>query len=95
MNGHDDAAPVRLAPHPADERLAVLRVDRPPVNAFDQRMWDLLDAATASLHGDTLYRAVVITGGPRYFAAGADVKGLLELPGGQTQFNVLRGYHER
>ncbi len=79
MNGHDDAAPVRLAPHPADERLAVLRVDRPPVNAFDQRMWDLLDAATASLHGDTLYRAVVITGGPRHFAAGADVKGLLEL----------------
>jgi hypothetical protein len=28
MNGQDDAPPVRLAPHPADERLAVLRVDR-------------------------------------------------------------------
>ena len=79
MTGHDDAAPVRLEPHPADERLAVLRVDRPPVNAFDQRMWDLFDAVTASLHGDTLYRAVVITGGPRHFAAGADVKGLLGL----------------
>jgi enoyl-CoA hydratase/carnithine racemase len=26
-----------------------------------------------------LYRAVVITGGQRHFAAGADVKGLLEL----------------
>src|SRR3984893_15340503 len=78
MTGHDDTVPVRLEPHPADELLAVLRVDRPPVNAFDQRMWDLLDAATASLHGDTLYRAVVITGGPRHFAAGADVKGLLE-----------------
>jgi enoyl-CoA hydratase/carnithine racemase len=79
MTGHDDAVPagntvpVRLEPHPADERLAVLRVDRPPVNAFDQRMWDLFDAVTASLHGDTLYRAVVITGGPRHFAAGADV----------------------
>jgi enoyl-CoA hydratase/carnithine racemase len=42
-------------------------------------MWDLFDAVTASLHGDTLYRAVVITGGPRHFAAGADVKALLEL----------------
>src|SRR5271165_7608638 len=68
MTGHDDAAPVRLEAHPADERLAVRRVDRPPVNAFDQRMWDLFDAVTASLHGDTLYRAVVITGGPRHFA---------------------------
>ena len=67
MTGHDDAAPVRLEPHPADERLAVLRVDRPPVNAFDQRMWDLFGAVTASLHGDTLYRAVVITGGPKHF----------------------------
>jgi enoyl-CoA hydratase/carnithine racemase len=79
MTGHDDTVPVRLEPHPADERLAVLRVDRPPVNAFDQRMWDLFDAVTASLHGETLYRAVVITGGPRHFAAGADVKGLLDL----------------
>jgi enoyl-CoA hydratase/carnithine racemase len=75
----DGAAPVRLEPHPADERLALLRVDRPPVNAFDQRMWDLFDAVTASLHGDTAYRAVVVTGGPRHFAAGADVKGLLSL----------------
>lgn len=79
MASPDDAAPVRLEPHPADDRLAVLRIDRPPVNAFDQRMWDLFDAVAAALHGDTLYRAVVITGGPRHFAAGADVKGLLGL----------------
>jgi enoyl-CoA hydratase/carnithine racemase len=83
MTGHDDTVPVRLEPHPADERLAVLRVDRPPVNAFDQRMWDRFDAVTASLHGDTLYRAVVITGGQRHFSAGADVKELLELAPGQ------------
>src|ERR1700730_10103390 len=79
MTGHDDTVPVRLEPHPADELLAVLRVDRPPVNAFDQRMWDRFDAVTASLHGDTLCRAVVITGGQRHFAAGADVRELLDL----------------
>jgi len=93
MPDHDDAPPVRLDPHPADGRLAVLRVDRPPVNAFDQRMWDLFAAVAASLHGDTDYRAVVITGGPRHFAAGADIRGLLELsPERFTERNrVLQG----
>jgi enoyl-CoA hydratase/carnithine racemase len=42
-------------------------------------MWDELDRVTASLHGSTLYRSVVITGGPRHFAAGADVKELIGL----------------
>jgi enoyl-CoA hydratase/carnithine racemase len=79
MTGQENTAPVRLEPHPADERLGLLRVDRPPVNAFDQRMWDLFDAVAASQHGDTVYRAVVITGAGKHFAAGADVKGLLEL----------------
>jgi enoyl-CoA hydratase/carnithine racemase len=71
--------PVRLEAYPEDERLAILRVDRPPVNAFDQAMWDLFAAAAAALHASTVYRAVVITGGPAHFAAGADVQGLLGL----------------
>jgi len=83
MNSHDEAGPVRLEPHPADSRLAILRVERPPVNAFDQRMWDLFDRVAASLHGSTVYRAVVITGGPRHFAAGADVTELTGLTGEQ------------
>jgi enoyl-CoA hydratase/carnithine racemase len=72
-------ASVRLEPCPEDERLAILRVDRPPLNAFDQPMWDLFAAVTAALHASAQYRAVVITGGPAHFAAGADVKGLLGL----------------
>jgi enoyl-CoA hydratase/carnithine racemase len=83
MDSPGDAVPVRLEPHPQEERLGILRVDRPPVNAFDQRMWDLFDSLTASLHGETLYRAVVITGGPRHFAAGADVKELIALSAAQ------------
>jgi len=58
MTGPDAPAPIRLEPYPADGRLALLRLDRPPLNAFDQRMWDLFADVTASLHGDTLYRAV-------------------------------------
>jgi enoyl-CoA hydratase/carnithine racemase len=76
MDSHDDTDPVRLESYPADSRLGILRVERPPVNAFDQRMWDQFDRVAASPHGLTLYRAVVITGGPRNFAAGADVKEL-------------------
>jgi len=74
-----EPAEVRLEPHPADERLAVLRIERPPVNALSQAMWDQLATAAAALHGSTTYRAVVITGGTRHFAAGADVGEMLGL----------------
>lgn len=52
---------VRLTTHPADSRLAVLRLDRPPVNALDQGMWDALPAASEQLHASEGYRAVLIT----------------------------------
>src|SRR6266700_4430185 len=93
MTSQDDPATIRLEPHPADDRLALLRIDRPPLNAFDQRMWDLFAAIAASLHGDTLHRALVITGGPRYFAAGADVKEMLGLDPAQfgARNRVLQG----
>ena len=93
MTGCDDPAPIRLEPHPTDDRLALLSVDRPPVNAFNQRMWDLFADVAASLHDSTLYRAVVITGGPRHFAAGADVKEMLGLDPGQfgARNRVLQG----
>ena len=70
---------VRLEPHVADERLAVLRLDRPPVNALDQQMWDQLQEVAADLHASTTSRALVITGGETHFAAGADINELLEL----------------
>jgi enoyl-CoA hydratase/carnithine racemase len=89
----DPAAPIRIEPHPADERLAILRIERPPLNAFDQAMWDLFAAVTASLHAGTDYRAVVITGGAAHFAAGADVKSLLGLTVEEfdTRNRVLQG----
>nr|WP_280490125.1 enoyl-CoA hydratase/isomerase family protein [Nocardia carnea] len=56
-----------------------MRIERPPVNALDQQMWDLLDEAAAELHRSSAYRAVVISGGAKHFAAGADVKEMLDL----------------
>lgn len=75
----ETAQPVRLEAHPDDERLGILRLDRPPVNALDQGMWDSLAAVAAELHEHTSFRAVVVTGGPRHFAAGADIGEMLPL----------------
>jgi len=38
MTGHDDPAPVRREPHLPNQRLLILRIYRPPVNAPDQVM---------------------------------------------------------
>jgi enoyl-CoA hydratase/carnithine racemase len=93
MTSSDNSGPIRLEPYPADGRLALLTVDRPPVNAFDQRMWDQFAEVAASLHDNQRYRAVVITGGGKHFAAGADVKEMLGL--GPEEFGarnrVLQG----
>ena len=78
MSGAPDLA-VRLEPHPADDRLAVLRIDLPPVNALEQRMWDLFATVAAALHDSATFRAVVLTGGAEHFAAGADIKELIGL----------------
>lgn len=79
------AQTVRLEAHPADERLGILRLDRPPVNALDQDMWDSLAAVADELHTHAIFRAVVITGGPRHFAAGADITEMLPLS--STEFD--------
>ena len=79
MTSESTSAPVRIEPHPAEPRLGILHIDRPPVNALDQRMWDLLEAHARSLHEDTGYRAIVITGDGKHFAAGADVKEMADL----------------
>jgi enoyl-CoA hydratase/carnithine racemase len=70
---------VQLSAHPDDERLAVLRLNRPPLNALDQQMWDALDAVAQELHANRAFRAVVITGGPDQFAAGADIAEMVDL----------------
>ena len=79
METNPAPAGVRLEPYPADERLGILRIGRPPVNALDQVMWDELAAAAGQLHGPTPYRAVVIAGDGQHFSVGADIKELLGL----------------
>jgi enoyl-CoA hydratase/carnithine racemase len=54
--------------------VATLRLDRPPMNVLNDALQDELRDAADDLAADTTVRAVVLYGGERVFAAGADVK---------------------
>jgi enoyl-CoA hydratase/carnithine racemase len=59
--------------------VATLRLDRPKVNALNPQMWTELGEAGRELTEDDAVRAVVIWGGPKVFAAGADIKAMKEM----------------
>lgn len=54
--------------------VAVLRLDRPPINALNSDMVAALRAHAQAIALDRRIRAVVVYGGEKVFAAGADVK---------------------
>ena len=54
--------------------VAIIRLDRPPMNALNTEVQEQLRDAARQLAGDERIRAVVIYGGEKVFAAGADVK---------------------
>ncbi len=58
--------------------IGTIRLDRPPVNALnDQLTGELADAARAAAVSDEV-RAVIIYGGEKVFAAGADITEMAE-----------------
>jgi enoyl-CoA hydratase/carnithine racemase len=57
-----------------DAGVATIRLDRPPMNAINSAMQEQLRAAAAQVSADASVRAVVLFGGEKVFAAGADVK---------------------
>ena len=56
--------------------VATLRLDRPPVNALNPHVWRELQNAARVLATDSTTRAVVLWGGDKMFAAGADIKAM-------------------
>lgn len=56
-----------------DGAVATIRLDRPPMNALSAALQADLAVATAQVSADPAVRAVVIYGGERVFAAGADI----------------------
>ncbi|WP_067963761.1 enoyl-CoA hydratase/isomerase family protein [Nocardiopsis trehalosi] len=65
---------VRVTADPDTPAVAVIRLDRPKMNALDARMQREIGAAAEAVAADDAVRAVVLYGGERVFAAGADVK---------------------
>ena len=61
-----------------DGAVATIRLDRPPMNALNAQMQDGLAAAAVKVSADPAVRAVVIYGGQKVFAAGADIKEMAE-----------------
>ena len=57
-----------------DQAIATIRLDRPPMNALNSRVQAEIAAAAAAVSDNPQVRAVVIYGGEKVFAAGADVK---------------------
>ncbi|HMG65706.1 MAG TPA: enoyl-CoA hydratase-related protein [Streptosporangiaceae bacterium] len=65
---------VEAAPGAAGDQIATIRLDRPPMNALSTAVQAEIAAAAAQVSADPQVRAVVIYGGEKVFAAGADVK---------------------
>jgi enoyl-CoA hydratase/carnithine racemase len=77
--------PPNAAPNPAPvevsvtDGVAVVRLNRPPMNPIDTAMREALITATRRLADDPDVRACVVSGGPEHFAAGADIERLAEM----------------
>jgi enoyl-CoA hydratase/carnithine racemase len=57
-----------------DDRVATIKLERPPVNALNEQVQEELREAAGMVSGDDRVGAVVLWGGPKVFAAGADIK---------------------
>ncbi|MDQ3450037.1 MAG: enoyl-CoA hydratase/isomerase family protein, partial [Actinomycetota bacterium] len=62
-----------------DGAVATIRLDRPPMNALNAELQDDLKAIAAEVSRRSDIRAVVLYGGERIFAAGADIKEMAEM----------------
>ena len=60
-----------------DTTVATIRLDRPPANAISRQVSDELRDAVLEAGKRDDVRAVVVWGGPKIFAAGADIKDMV------------------
>ena len=58
--------------------VATIRLDRPPANALARAVSEELSEAARAVAEDAMVRAVVVWGGERIFAAGADIKAMVD-----------------
>lgn len=76
-----------------DGAVGIIRLDRPPVNAINTAMHAQLEAAARELDADPSVRAVLIHGGEKAFAGGADIKEMADQ--GPAEIAVFGGAFTR
>ena len=64
-----------------EDGVGTIRLDRPKMNAIDEQLYREVRAAAMQAAERTDVRAVVLYGGERTFAAGADIKAMAQLSG--------------
>jgi len=62
-----------------DDGIGTIRLDRPPMNALNIQIQEELRAAATAAAASDEVRAVVVYGGEKVFAAGADIKEMADM----------------
>jgi enoyl-CoA hydratase/carnithine racemase len=73
-----------------EQAVATIRLDRPPMNALNAQVQGEIAAAAAQVSLDPAIRAVVLYGGEKVFAAGADIKEMAEVGYSQMAADTRR-----
>ncbi len=76
---------VRVESDPDHPAVAVLRLDRPKVNALNAAVTAEIAEAAGRVSADEAVRAVVVYGGERVFVAGADIKEMADRTAAQMR----------
>jgi 3-hydroxyacyl-CoA dehydrogenase len=63
-----------LIRYDVNDRIAVLTIDNPPINALSPEVWDAIGRAVARAGGDSAVDAIVLIGAGTTFIAGADIR---------------------
>ncbi|MBI3087678.1 MAG: enoyl-CoA hydratase/isomerase family protein [Candidatus Omnitrophica bacterium] len=72
-----------------EEGVAVVTIDRPPVNALSRQLMQELDVCLEELRAEEAVKVVILTGGGSFaFIAGADIKEIGGLASGQEAAQV-------
>jgi len=74
-----------------DGGVALLRLNRPPMNPLSIALLDALRDAAAALAADAGVKAVVVAGSDKALAAGADISELRDQAGARAAANAFRG----
>lgn len=74
----------------AETNVGLLRIDRPPMNALSRQVWQELHLAVTEAIEDDAVRALIVWGGPKVFAAGADITEFPDLdPAAARRYGAL------